>query len=226
MAIIVSQEVRPVSDSPVTRLPLIGDPAPDFEMESTHGPLALHDLRGRWVVLFSHPADFTPVCTTEFIAFAERADEFVARNVQLVGNSVDSVFSHLAWVRSIEERQGVTIPFPILADLEMKVAKAYGMIHPVSNNTNAVRAVFVIDPEGIVRAMIYYPMNAGRNIDEILRLVDALQTSDAEGVSCPANWRPGDAVVVGAPRTQAQISERLADTSLDVADWYLARKKV
>ena len=207
-------------------LPLIGDPAPDFDVETTLGQLALSGLIGRWVVLFSHPADFTPVCTTEFIGFAERSKDFEDRNVQLVGNSVDSVFSHLAWVQAIKEKQGVEVTFPIIADLDMTVAKKYGMIHPVSNGTAAVRAVFVIDDKGIVRAMVYYPMNVGRNIDEIIRLVDALQLSDKEGVSCPANWKPGDDVVVGAPRTQAALDERLKDTSLDIKDWYLATKKL
>lgn len=210
----------------VTSLPLIGDEAPDFDVETTHGPLKLSEMRGKWVVLFSHPADFTPVCTTEFIGFADRADEFAARNVQLIGNSVDSVFSHLAWVNAIKEKQGVEIPFPIIADLEMDVARKYGMIHPVSNGTAAVRAVFVIDDKGIIRAMVYYPMNAGRNIDEVLRLVDALQTSDREGVSCPANWQPGDEVVVGAPRTQEQLNARVKDSSLNLKDWYLATKKL
>ncbi len=210
----------------VTSLPLIGDEAPDFDVETTHGPLKLSDMRGKWVVLFSHPADFTPVCTTEFIGFADRADDFAARNVQLIGNSVDSVFSHLAWVNAIKEKQGVEIPFPIIADLEMDVARKYGMIHPVSNGTAAVRAVFVIDDKGIIRAMVYYPMNAGRNIDEVLRLVDALQTSDREGVSCPANWQPGDEVVVGAPRTQEQLNARVKDNSLNLKDWYLATKKL
>lgn len=210
----------------VTSLPLIGDEAPDFDVETTHGQLKLSDMRGKWVVLFSHPADFTPVCTTEFIGFADRADEFEARNVQLIGNSVDSVFSHLAWVNAIKEKQGVEIPFPIIADLEMDVARKYGMIHPVSNGTAAVRAVFVIDDKGIIRAMVYYPMNAGRNIDEVLRLVDALQTSDREGVSCPANWQPGDEVVVGAPRTQEQLNARVKDSSLNLKDWYLATKKI
>jgi peroxiredoxin (alkyl hydroperoxide reductase subunit C) len=211
--------------APVT-LPLIGDPAPQFTAETTHGMVSLSDFAGKWVVLFSHPADFTPVCTTEFIGFAELADEFAKRNVQLIGNSVDSVFSHIAWVHAIEEKQGVKIPFPIIADLDMSVAKAYGMIHPRTNGTSAVRAVFVIDDKQIVRAMVYYPMNVGRMIPEILRLVDGLQTSDANGVSCPANWTPGDEVVVGAPRTQEQLDARLVDSSLTLKDWYLATKKL
>ncbi|HEY5186630.1 MAG TPA: peroxiredoxin [Actinomycetes bacterium] len=209
--------------APVT-LPLIGDPAPQFTAVTTHGMVSLSDFAGKWVVLFSHPADFTPVCTTEFIGFAQLADEFAKRNVQLIGNSVDSVFSHLAWVHAIEEKQGVKIPFPIIADLDMSVAKAYGMIHPRTNSTEAVRAVFVIDDKQVVRAMVYYPMNVGRMIPEILRLVDGLQTSDANGVSCPANWTPGDEVVVGAPRTQEQLDARLVDTSLQLKDWYLATK--
>ncbi len=208
------------------RLPLIGDPAPAFEAESTHGVISLADYRGRWVMLFSHPADFTPVCTTEFVAFAERIAEFEARNVQLIGNSVDSIFSHLGWVQSIRANSGVEITFPIIADLEMKVARSYGMIHPESNGTNAVRAVFIIDDQGTVRAMVYYPLNAGRNVDELLRLIDALQTSDREGVSCPANWTPGQDVVVGAPRTTADLKRRLADDTLDLTDWYLARKSL
>jgi len=206
------------------RLPLIGDPAPQFTAETTHGTISLSDYAGRWVVLFSHPADFTPVCTTEFIAFTELADEFSARNVALLGNSVDSIFSHLAWVHAIEDKTGVKISFPIIADLDTAVARAYGMLHPNTSQTLAVRAVFIIDPEQSVRAVLYYPMNAGRMIPEILRLVDALQTSDRDGVSCPANWRPGQDVVVGAPRTQEDLAARLADTTLKLTDWYLATK--
>jgi len=207
-----------------TRLPLIGDRAPDFEAESTHGPVRLTDYYGQWLVLFSHPADFTPVCTTEFVAFTELADEFAARNTALLGNSVDSVHSHLAWTRAIEEKLGVRVPFPIIADLDMCVSHAYGMLHPNTSGTAAVRAVFVIDPEQTIRAVLYYPMNAGRMIPEILRLVDALQTSDRDGVSCPANWHPGEDVVLGAPRTQAELEARLADDSVKLTDWYLATK--
>jgi peroxiredoxin 2/4 len=205
-------------------LPLIGDRAPDFEAESTHGPVRLADYAGKWLVLFSHPADFTPVCTTEFVAFTELADEFAARNTALLGNSVDSVHSHLAWTRAIEEKLGVRVPFPIIADLDMRVSHAYGMLHPNTSGTAAVRAVFVIDPEQTVRAVLYYPMNAGRMIPEILRLVDALQTSDRDGVSCPANWHPGEDVVLGAPRTQDELEARLADDSVKLTDWYLATK--
>ncbi|HEX6967911.1 MAG TPA: peroxiredoxin [Micromonosporaceae bacterium] len=207
-----------------TRLPLIGDKAPRFEAVSTHGPVRLEDYAGRWLVLFSHPADFTPVCTTEFMAFAELAGEFEARNVALLGNSIDSVYSHLAWVRSIEEKSGVRIPFPIIADLDMRVSHAYGMVHPNTSGTAAVRAVFVIDPDQVVRAILYYPMSAGRMIPEILRLIDALQTADRDGVACPANWRPGEDVVLGAPTTQADLEARLRDETVKLTDWYLARK--
>jgi peroxiredoxin (alkyl hydroperoxide reductase subunit C) len=206
------------------RLPLIGDRAPHFEADSAHGLVKLTDYTGRWLVLFSHPADFTPVCTTEFIAFTELADEFAARNAALEGNSVDSVHRHLAWTGSIEEKLGVRIPFPIIADLDTRVSRAYGMLHPNTSGTAAVRAVFVIDPEQTVRAVLYYPMNAGRMIPEILRLIDALQTSDRDGVACPANWHPGEDVVLGAPKTQAELDARLTDDTVKLADWYLATK--
>lgn len=207
---------------PATRLPLIGDRAPGFEAESTHGPVRLADYAGRWLVLFSHPADFTPVCTTEFVAFSELAEEFAARGVALLGISVDSVHSHLAWTRAIEERLGVRVPFPVIADVGTHVSRAYGMLHPNASATVAVRAVFVIDPESVVRAILYYPMNAGRMVPEILRLVEALQTADRDGVSCPANWRPGDDVLLGAPRTQAEVEARQADERVKLVDWYLA----
>lgn len=212
-------------DSPAgtsARLPLIGDRAPDFAADSTHGPVRLADYAGRWLVLFSHPADFTPVCTTEFIAFTELAREFADRGVALLGTSIDSVHSHLAWTRAIEDRLGVRVPFPIIADLDTRVARAYGMLHPNASTTAAVRAVFVIDPESVVRAILYYPMNAGRMVPEILRLVEALQTADRDGVSCPANWQPGDDVLLGAPRTQAEVEARMADERVKLADWYLA----
>jgi peroxiredoxin (alkyl hydroperoxide reductase subunit C) len=206
------------------RLPIIGDKAPYFEADSTHGRVKLDDYAGHWLVLFSHPADFTPVCTTEFVAFTQQAEEFAKRDVALLGNSIDSVHSHLGWTRAIEDRLGVRIPFPIIADLSGEVSRAYGMLHAATSTTATVRAVFVIDPEQNVRAIMYYPMNVGRMVPEILRLVDALQTSDRDGVSCPANWRPGDDVVLGAPKTQAEVDARLSDESLKVTDWYLASK--
>jgi peroxiredoxin 2/4 len=205
--------------------PVIGEPAPDFEAETTHGPLKLLDLRGKWVVMFSHPADFTPVCTTEFIAFAGIFDELQALNVQLVGLSVDSISAHLAWVRAIKEKMGVSIPFPIIADLNMKVANKYGMIHPGQSSTAAVRCVFFIDDKGIMRAMIYYPLQNGRYMPEILRLVKALQTTDKYKVSTPANWQPGDKVVVPPPKTVADMEKRPSE-GYECKDWYLCFKKV
>ncbi|HRI53437.1 MAG TPA: peroxiredoxin [Pseudomonadota bacterium] len=209
-----------------TRLPLIGDPAPAFEVESTHGVISLDSYKGKWIMLFSHPADFTPVCTTEFIAFAEHFGEFQKRNADILGVSIDSIYSHLAWVQAIKEKLNVTIPFPVIADLDMKVASAYGMIHPGASDTSAVRSVFIIDDKQNVRALVYYPMSAGRSIDEILRLLDALQTGDKHGVACPAGWKPGDKVVVPAPKTQQAVEDRLADSSVELKDWYLSLKKL
>jgi len=205
--------------------PVLGEPAPDFEAETTHGPLKLADLKGKWVVLFSHPADFTPVCTTEFLAFAGIYDELKALNVQLVGLSVDSVSAHLAWVHAIKEKMGVSIPFPIIADLNMKVAKKYGMIQPGQSSTAAVRCVFFIDDKGIMRAMIYYPLQNGRFMPEILRLVKALQTTDKYKVSTPANWQPGDKVVVPPPKTTAEMEKRPTE-GYECKDWYLCFKKI
>ena len=205
----------------------LNGPAPDFEANTTQGPLKLSEWnKDKWVILFSHPADFTPVCTTEFMAFAKLAPEFAKRNVALLGNSIDSVYSHIAWIRSIKKNFGVDIPFPIIADLDMKVAMAYGMIHEPSSLTAAVRAVFVIDPNRKIRAVIYYPLNVGRNFDEILRLVDALQTVDKHGVACPADWRPGDKVIVSPPGTVKGAEERLADKSIEVTDWYFSKKTI
>jgi peroxiredoxin 2/4 len=205
-------------------LPRLNEPAPEFEATTTQGPLKLSDLRGKWVVLFSHPSDFTPVCSTEFMAFARSYDEFTKRNAQLVGISVDSVYSHIAWIRNIEEKGGVKIPFPVVADLDMKVAQQFGMIHPGEGATATVRTVFFIDDKGIVRAMIYYPMSCGRNIDEIIRVLDALQTADKNGVATPANWRPGEDVVVPAPATQEGAEKRVGEQGLKQVDWYLSTK--
>lgn len=204
-------------------MPRLNELAPDFTQESTAGPLTLSDHRGKWVVLFSHPADFTPVCTTEFVGFAKLGDEFKQRGVQLIGLSIDSIYSHIAWLRSIEQHFGVTVDFPVLADLDMKVAKAYGMIQPGASTTAAVRAVFIIDPDGMLRAMVYYPLSAGRNMDEILRLVDALQLNTTAGVATPANWRPGDDVIVPAPTTTEGAAARM-DEGLNTVDWYFSTK--
>lgn len=208
------------------RLELNG-PVPDFTATTTHGPIQLSKWnKNKWVILFSHPADFTPVCTTEFMAFAKLEQELSKRNVALLGNSVDSIYSHIAWVRSIKQNWGVDINFPIIADLDMKVAQLYGMLHEASSVTAAVRAVFFIDPERKLRAMIYYPLNVGRNFDEVLRVVDALQTVDKHNVACPADWRPGEKVIVPPPATVAQASERVDDKSLEVTDWYFSKKQL
>jgi len=206
-------------------MPRIGEQAPDFEAVTTHGPLTMNALRGQWVVLFSHPADFTPVCTTEFVALARRAEEFAQRNVKLVGLSIDSIHSHLAWLRNIEEKLGVKIPFPVIADVDMKVANKFGMIHPAASTTAAVRALFVIDPDGFIQAMVYYPLQTGRSIDEILRLIDALQTTHQHYVATPADWRPGEKVVVPPPLTQEQVEELLR-SNYEKTDFYLMRRSL
>ena len=208
-----------------TGFPALGEPAPDFEAETTQGPMKLSDQKGKWVVLFSHPADFTPVCTTEFMAFAAIHDELSALNVKLIGLSVDSISAHLAWIRNIREKMGVTIPFPVIADLNMKVAKKYGMIHPGQSSTVTVRCVFFIDDKGIMRAMIYYPLQNGRFMPEIIRLVKALQTTDRNKVSTPANWQPGDKVVIPPPKTAVEMEKRLSE-GYECKDWYLCFKKV
>ena len=214
-----------MEDDTCITFPVLGEPAPDFEAETTQGPIKLSSLKGKWVVLFSHPADFTPVCTTEFLAFAQIYDELQALNVQLIGLSIDSISAHLAWVHAIKEKMGVTIPFPIIADLNMKVAKKYGMIHPGQSSTAAVRCVFFIDDKGIMRAMIYYPLQNGRFMPEIIRLVKALQTTDKFKVSTPANWQPGEKVVVQPPKTTAEMDKRPTE-GYECTDWYLCFKKV
>ena len=213
----------------VPRIPRINEAAPDFDAKSTHGMIKLSNYtsKGKWVLLFSHPADFTPVCTTEFIEFARRSPEFENRNVQLIGNSIDSVYSHIAWIRNIEQNAKVKVTFPVIADLDQKVAKAFGMVHEAVSDTATVRAVFFIDPKGVIRALLYYPLSLGRNVGELLRAIDAMQTADANACATPANWQPGDPVIVPAPITQADAEKRAAGApDLEVIDWYLTRKKL
>ncbi len=210
--------------TPAISLPRLNEPAPDFTANSTHGPIKLADYRGKWVVLFSHPADFTPVCTTELSEFARRQADFDKLNVQLIGLSIDSVYAHIAWVRNIKQNFEVEIRYPMIADLDMKVASAYGMIHPGASSTATVRCVFVIDDEGIVRAMVYYPLTNGRSVNEILRLVQSLQTSKSKGVATPEGWKPGDDVIVPPPLTLTDAEKRVADSSLKVTDWYFSKK--
>lgn len=205
-------------------LPRLNEPAPDFKANSTQGEIKLSDYKGKWVILFSHPADFTPVCTTEFIEFARRYDEFERLNSQLIGVSIDSIYAHIAWVRNIEQNFAVKIRFPVIADLDTKVAQTYGMIHPGAASTATVRCVFVIDDKGTIRAMIYYPLTNGRNIDEILRLLEALQTTDKNTVSTPANWRPGEKVIIPPPLTQSAAEERAGQ--FEGPDWYIKRKEL
>lgn len=205
--------------------PRLNEKAPDFHANTTHGPRSLEDYKGKFLVLFSHPADFTPVCTTEFMAFAKRYEEFKALNTEVLGLSIDSIFSHLAWVQTIKEKFGVEIPFPIIDDLSMKVASSYGMIHPGASDTSAVRAVFVIDDKSILRAMIYYPLSNGRSIDEILRLVEALQTSDKYGVATPEAWKKGEKVIVPPPKNQADLKKRLAE-GYECTDWFFCKKSL
>jgi len=204
-------------------MPRINEAAPAFDAVTTDGRKTLADYQGKWLVLFSHPADFTPVCTTEFIAFAEHHADFQALNTELLGLSIDSHYSHVAWMRNIEEKFGVKIPFPIIADLDMKVARSYGMIHPGAADTSAVRATFIIDDKGILRAMVYYPMTNGRSVDEFVRLVTALQTSDANAVATPENWQPGELVIVPPPAT-AELAAARIDEGYECTDCYFCKK--
>ena len=206
-------------------LPRINEPAPAFNVKTTHGERSLADYKGKWLILFSHPADFTPVCTTEFIGFAKAADQFKAMNCGLLGLSIDSIYSHLAWMQSIKNNFGVEIPFPIIDDIKMEVAQAYGMIHPGAADTQAVRATFFIDPNGTLRAMVYYPMSNGRSIDEFVRLLTAMQTSDANQVATPAGWTPGCDVIVPPPKTPEAIAKRMGE-GYDTKDWYFSTKSL
>jgi len=214
-------------------LPLIGAMAPEFTSETTEGTVNFPaDYRGKWVILFSHPADFTPVCTTEFIAFSRILPELRTLNCELLGLSVDSLYSHIAWLRTIKERiewrgmSNVEVEFPLIADLKMEVAKRYGMIQPEASDTKAVRAVFYIDPKGRVQAILYYPLTAGRNMDEIKRLLISLQTTASFGVSTPADWRPGEDVIMPPPSSMDAARERLerpAEGSYCL-DWFMCFK--
>ncbi|MEW7289966.1 peroxiredoxin [Aquimarina sp. 2304DJ70-9] len=206
-------------------MPRIGDDAPDFETITTHGNLKFSEFaEGKWVVLFSHPADFTPVCTTELSGFAKRKQEFEALNTKLIGLSIDSIHSHLAWVNNVHEKTGVYLDFPIIADIDMKVAKLYGMLQPNESETAAVRAVFFIDPYLKIRLIMYYPLNVGRNMNEILRVLEALQVSDKHKVAMPLDWKKGDKVIVPPPKTLEEMEDRIQDDSCEKVDFYLARK--
>ncbi len=214
------------------KMPLIGDKFPEVEVQTTHGKLKLPDeFKGRWFILFSHPADFTPVCTTEFVAFQKRYEEFEKLNCGLIGLSIDQVFSHIKWVEWIKENLDYDIKFPIIADDTGKVANELGIIHP-AKGTNTVRAVFVVDPDSVIRAMLYYPQELGRNMDEILRMVKGLQLADKEGVAIPANWPNNeiveDDVIIGPASSFDEIKEReeaQARGEIKCFDWWLCHKK-
>lgn len=216
-----------------TRMPLIGESAPSFEADTTQGKIRFpEDFRGKWVIFFSHPADFTPVCTTEFMTFASMQEEFRALNCELVGLSIDSTFSHIAWLRTIKEKvqfrnlKDIEVTFPVISDLTMHVARLYGMLQPAASTTQAVRAVFMIDPESKVRALFYYPLSNGRNFQEIKRLLMAMQTSDAHQVATPADWQPGEEVIVPPPGScgAARARVELKDPSVRNVDWFLSFK--
>lgn len=228
------EDIMPVQNNSYS-MPMIGDVAPSFTAETTQGMINFpEDYKGKWVILFSHPADFTPVCTSEIAMFSVYAKEFKDLNTELVGVSVDSVSSHLAWLRTIEKNieykghKNFKIDFPIVADMKMDVAKKYGMIQPHSSDTKTVRSVFFIDPEAKVRAVIIYPLSNGRNLDEIKRILIAMQTTDKEKVSTPANWNPGDEVVLAAPSTMADLKKRdeHAPEGAVCEDWFFCLKKL
>jgi peroxiredoxin (alkyl hydroperoxide reductase subunit C) len=216
------------------RLPLIGEKAPSFKAETTQGPLSFpDDYKGKWVVFFSHPADFTPVCTTEFMTFAHMQPEFDKLNCKLLGLSIDSTYSHIAWLRTIKEKiefngmKNIEVTFPVISDLTMEVSKAFGMLQPAASSTQAVRAVFIIDPEAIVRAILYYPLSNGRNMEEVKRLLVAMQLADKHKIATPANWKPGDDVIVPPPGSCGVAKDRVESPAADmkVLDWFMTLKK-
>lgn len=217
----------------VISMPRIGDPAPAFLATTTQGEINYpSDYLGKWSILFSHPADFTPVCTSEFMTFATLEKKFEAVNCKLIGLSIDGLYSHIAWLRTIKEKiayknmKDVEVTFPLIDDITMKVAHKYGMIQPNEDSTKAVRAVFFVDPKGIIRAIIYYPLSLGRNFDELYRVVVALQTSDAFNVATPADWQPGDDVIVGPAGSCGTAKERMDDAAIDCQDWFFCTKKL
>ncbi len=208
-------------------MPRIGDKAPNFTAVTTKGKIEFNNFaKDKWIVLFSHPADFTPVCTTEMSGFALRKDEFTALNTELMGLSIDSVHAHLGWVNNVKKNTGVYFDFPIIADIDMKVSKLYGMLQPNESETAAVRAVFFIDPSKKIRLIMYYPLNVGRNMDEILRALHALQVSDKFKVAMPLDWKEGDKVIIPPPKTLEEMNERLNDNTCERTDFYLCKKEL
>ncbi|MFA6951827.1 MAG: peroxiredoxin [Candidatus Methanomethylophilaceae archaeon] len=217
----------------VTHMPLIGEKAPEFKAVTTQGDINFPaDYKGKWVILFSHPADFTPVCTTEFMTFAYRAPELQKLNCELVGLSIDSLYAHIAWLRKIQELEwngmkDVEVKFPLIEDIRMEVAKKYGMIHPGQSNTQAVRAMFFIDPQGTLRLIMYYPLSCGRNFDEMKRALIALQTADKENCATPCGWQPGDDTIIPTAGSCGTAKERVEskDANKYCLDWFLCFNK-
>jgi len=224
---------QPNLSTPVA-MPRIGDKAPSFKAVTTQGEINFPDqYTGGWVILFSHPADFTPVCTSEFMTFSSLEDKFAQANCKLVGLSVDGLYSHIAWLRTIKEKieykglKNIEVKFPLIEDITMEVAKKYGMIQPGESSTKAVRAVFFIDPKGIIRAIIYYPLSLGRNFDELYRVIVALQTADAFSIATPADWRPGDDVIVPPAGSCGVAKDRMeGKEEMKCYDWFFCTKKL
>ncbi len=222
-----------MEETNISRMPLIGDQAPSFKAKTTQGEINFpDDYKGKWVILFSHPADFTPVCTTEFMTFASMLDQFKALNTELIGLSVDSIYAHIAWLRKIKELEykgmkNIEVTFPLIEDIKMEVANKFGMIQPGQSSTQAVRAVFVIDPQGKIRLILYYPLTTGRNFDEIKRVILALQKADKDGVATPADWRPGDDCIVPTAGSCGTAKERMEIKNDDIycLDWFMCFKK-
>lgn len=230
-----SAPATPTPGKSTSHFPLIGETAPSFTIQTTQGTINFpDDYKGKWVILFSHPADFTPVCTTEFMTFATMMPEFEALNCQLIGLSIDSNYSHIAWLRTIQEKikykgmEHVEVTFPLIADIKMEVANEYGMIQPSASSTQAVRALFFIDPAAKIRALIYYPLGNGRNFQEIKRLLIAMQTADEYGIATPADWQPGDDVIIPPPGSCGAAAERVAEAGTDYycLDWFICFKKL
>lgn len=224
-----------ISTEKQVAMPRIGDLAPEFNATTTQGNINFpSDYKGSWAILFSHPADFTPVCTSEFMTFATLAEKFENANCKLVGLSIDGLYSHIAWLRTIKEKieykgmKNVEVKFPLIEDITMDIAKMYGMIQPGESTTKAVRAVFFIDPKGIIRAIIYYPLSLGRNFDELYRVIIALQTSDEFGIATPADWRPGDDVIMSPAGSCNAANDRVEgkEEGLDCKDWFFCTKKI
>jgi len=216
-------------------MPRIGDKAPEFTAVTTQGNIHFPaDYEGKWVILFSHPADFTPVCTSEFMTFASMEEEFKALNCQLVGLSVDGLYSHIAWLRTIQEKieykgmKNIEVKFPLIEDITMEVAKKYGMMMPGESSTKAVRAVFFIDPKGVIRTIIYYPLSLGRNFDELKRVLIGLKTADEFGIALPADWRPGDDVIVPTAGSCGTAKDRMEgkEEGVECKDWFFCLKKL